>query len=149
METNNKISCNVMADVGHDGVKGKGWDRSQKDQSEYRIKYDLAKGKSDANLLHVPLFHNQNHTSWANVTLNFLTYPYFLGKCNSKFLKIKKVRCLWYSLRDVERRPVLCSFKRIEGGLSKKNLLRKIRLYILYSSAASLPTSLHTGGICE
>ena len=37
-----------MADVGHDGVKGKGWDRSQKDQSEYRIKCDLAKGKSDA-----------------------------------------------------------------------------------------------------
>ena len=46
-------------------------------------------------LLHVPLFLNQNHTSWANVTLNFLTYPYFLGKCNSKFLKIKKVRYLW------------------------------------------------------
>ena len=32
-------------------------------------------------LLHVPLFLNQNHTSWANVTLNFLTY--------------KKVRYLW------------------------------------------------------
>ena len=27
-----------------------------------------------------------------------------------------------YSLRNVERRPVLCSFKRIEGGLSKKSL---------------------------
>ena len=23
---------------------------------------------------------------------------------------------IWYSLRDVERRPVLCSFKRIKGG---------------------------------
>ena len=46
-----------------------------------------------------------------------------------------------YSLRDVERRPVLCSFKRIEGGLAyQKNLLRKIRLYILHSSAASLPS---------
>ena len=44
-----------------------------------------------------------------------------------------------YSLRDVERRPVLCSFKRIEGGLSKKSL-KKIRLYILHSSAASLPS---------
>ena len=45
-----------------------------------------------------------------------------------------------YSLRDVERRPVLCSFKRIEGGSAyQKNLLRKIRLYILHSSAASLP----------
>ena len=33
-----------------------------------------------------------------------------------------------YSLRDVERRPVLCSFKRIEGGSAyQKNLLRKIR----------------------
>ena len=46
-----------------------------------------------------------------------------------------------YSLRDVERRPVLCSFKRIEGGSAyQKNLLRKIRLYILHSSAASLPS---------
>ena len=35
-----------------------------------------------------------------------------------------------YSLRDVERRPVLCSFKRIEGGSAyQKNLLRKIRLH--------------------
>ena len=42
-----------------------------------------------------------------------------------------------YSLRNVERRPVLCSFKRIEGGLSKKSR-KKIRLYILHSSAASL-----------
>ena len=41
----------------------------------------------------------------------------------------------------MERRPVLCSFKRIEGGSSyQKNLLRKIRLYILHSSAASLPS---------
>ena len=40
-----------------------------------------------------------------------------------------------YGLRDVERRPVLCSFKRIEGGSAyQKNLLRKIRLYICYSS---------------
>ena len=34
-------------------------------------------------------------------------------------------------LRNVERRPVLCFFKRIEGGSvyqKKKNLLRKIRL---------------------
>ena len=46
-----------------------------------------------------------------------------------------------YILRDVERRPVLCSFKRIEGGSAyQKNLLRKIRLYILHSSAASLPS---------
>lgn len=46
-----------------------------------------------------------------------------------------------YSLRDVERRPVLCSFKRIEGGSAyQKNLLRKIRLYILHSPAASLPS---------
>ena len=33
-----------------------------------------------------------------------------------------------YSLRDVERRPVLCSFKRIEGGSAyqkKKKILRK------------------------
>ena len=28
-----------------------------------------------------------------------------------------------YSLRNVERRPVLCSFKRIEGGLSKKSVI--------------------------
>ena len=34
-----------------------------------------------------------------------------------------------HSLRDVERRPVLCSFKRIDGGSAyQKNLLRKIRL---------------------
>ena len=49
-----------------------------------------------------------------------------------------------HSLRDVERRPVLCSFKRIEGGSAfQKNLLRKIRLYIPHSSAASLPRSLN------
>jgi hypothetical protein len=40
-----------------------------------------------------------------------------------------------YSLRDVERRPVvLCSFKRIEGGSAyQKNLLRKIRRILLDS----------------
>ena len=36
---------------------------------------------------------------------------------------------LVYSLRDVERRPVLCSFKRIEGGLSKKSLKKNPSLH--------------------
>ena len=45
-----------------------------------------------------------------------------------------------YSLRNVERRPVLCFFKRIEGGLFyQKNLLGGARLYVLHSTAASLP----------
>ena len=45
-----------------------------------------------------------------------------------------------YSLRNVERRPVLCFFKRIEGGLFyQKNLLGRARLYVLHSTAASLP----------
>ena len=34
-----------------------------------------------------------------------------------------------YSLRNVERRPVLCSFKRIEGGLSKKSLKKNPSLH--------------------
>ena len=38
-----------------------------------------------------------------------------------------------YSLRDVERRPVLCSFKRIEGGLSKKKSLKKNPSLYIYS----------------
>ena len=45
-----------------------------------------------------------------------------------------------YSLRNVERRPVLCFFKRIEGGsVYQKNLLGRARLYVLHSTAASLP----------
>ena len=40
-----------------------------------------------------------------------------------------------YSLRDVERRPVLCSFKRIEGGSAyQKNSLKKNPLSSLDSA---------------
>ena len=52
-----------------------------------------------------------------------------------------------YSLRDVERRPVLCSFKCIEGGSAyqkrslQKKSLKKIRLYILHSSVDAAPST--------
>ena len=43
-------------------------------------------------------------------------------------------------MRNVERRPVLCFLQRIEGGLFyQKNLLGRARLYVLHSTAASLP----------
>ena len=44
------------------------------------------------------------------------------------------------SLRNAERRPVLCFFKRIEGGsVYQKKFLGRARLYILHSTAVSLP----------
>ena len=45
---------------------------------------------------------------------------------------------VWYA--HVDRRPVLCSFELFEGGSAYKKSLRKIRLCILHSSAASLPS---------
>ena len=78
--------------------------------------------------------HSRHHQQYARHTRKVLE-----AQDDSKLTFLVCVVCV-YSLRNVERRPVLCFFKRIEGGLFyQKNLLGRARLYVLHSTAASLP----------
>ena len=61
-------------------------------------------------------------------------FSQFKAECGARGLRGLAFKKCLYSLRNVERRPVLCSFKRIEGGLSKKSLKKNRGMYTIFSS---------------